>query len=268
MRRAVGAEKERGVARGRGAAQGAAMRLALGDRQAIEMRPDAALKDRIAVDDQMMRGDRRRQIEAAILDIADRLLGRDVLEHDAQFRQPAAQGVEHALDKHRLPVENIDFGIGHLAMDQEGHADRGHALQHRHHPIHVGDPVRGMRRRMRRVELDRGEHALLMAARHLGGIGRVGQIAGHQRREIRALRERRQNPLAIAARRRDIGHRRHQIGHDDRARELARGPRQDRPQHRAVAEMDMPIVRPADRDRVGSWRHRQHRGHPNRGTFE
>ena len=229
------------------------------------MRPDAALKDRIAIDDQMMRGDRRRHIGSAILDIGDRVFRRHMLQHDAQFRQPAAQGVEHALDKHRLPVENIDFGIGHLAMDQEGHTDRGHALQHRHHPIHVGDAVRGMRRRMRRVELDCGEHALLMAARHLGGIGRVGQIAGHQRREIGSRWERCQDALAIAARRRDIGHGRHKIWHDDRARELARGPRQDRPQHRAVAEMDMPIVRPADRDRVGSWRHR---GHPNRGTFE
>src|SRR6202040_907944 len=49
MRCAVGAKEKRGVARGRGAAQRAAVLLALGDRQAIEMRPDAADKQRVAI---------------------------------------------------------------------------------------------------------------------------------------------------------------------------------------------------------------------------
>src|SRR5260370_20545539 len=67
MRRAVGAEKEGGVTRGRGTAQGTAMLLALGDRQAIEMRPDAADKQRLAVDGQVMCRDTRRQLRPAAL---------------------------------------------------------------------------------------------------------------------------------------------------------------------------------------------------------
>ena len=54
VRRAVGAEKEPAVARGRGAAQRAAVFLSFGDRQAVEVRPDPAAEYRIPIDDQVM----------------------------------------------------------------------------------------------------------------------------------------------------------------------------------------------------------------------
>ena len=71
------------------------------------------------------------------------------------------------------------------------------ALQHRHDPVDIGDAVRRVGRGVRRVELDRREHALLVAARDLGRIGAVGQVAGHQRRELRPGRQRREDALAI-----------------------------------------------------------------------
>ena len=135
VRRAVGAEEEVRIARGRGAAQRQPVLLALGDRQAVEMRADAAGEDGVAVDDQMMRGDRRREIRRRSATYCDRLLGGDVLEHDAQFGQPAAQRVEHPVDEHRLAVEDIDLRVGHLAVDQQRHADLRHALEHRHDPV-------------------------------------------------------------------------------------------------------------------------------------
>ena len=184
-------------------------------------------------------------------DIGDRLLGRDVLEHDAQFGHAAAQRVEHPLDEHRLAVEDVDLGVGHLAVDQQRHAERRHALQHRHDPVDIGDAVRRVRRRVRRVELDRREHALLIAARDFVRIGAVGQVAGHQRREIGPVGQRREDALAILPRRRDRRHRRHQVRHHDRARELPRRPRHDLPQHRAVAQMHVPVVGPAEGDRIG-----------------
>src|SRR5258708_22670016 len=49
MRRGVGAEKERRIARGRGTPERETMLLALGNRQAIEVWADAALEDRIAI---------------------------------------------------------------------------------------------------------------------------------------------------------------------------------------------------------------------------
>ena len=57
---------------------------------------------------------------------------------------------------------------------------------------------------MRRIELDRGEDAFLEAARDLVRIGRVGQIAGHQRREVGARRQGREDALAVGARRGDV----------------------------------------------------------------
>src|SRR3546814_1053982 len=59
MRRAVGAEEKFGRARGGGGAHREPVPLALGDRQAIGVRADAADQHRIAIDVQMMRCDRR-----------------------------------------------------------------------------------------------------------------------------------------------------------------------------------------------------------------
>ena len=38
---------------------------------------------------------------------------------------------QHALDEHRLAVENIDLWVGDFAMDAQHHADRLHLLQRR-----------------------------------------------------------------------------------------------------------------------------------------
>ena len=38
---------------------------------------------------------------------------------------------EDAIDEHGLAVENVDLGIGDLAMDEQGHADPLHRLQRR-----------------------------------------------------------------------------------------------------------------------------------------
>ena len=209
----------------------------------------------VAVDDEVMGGDRRREVGPAPADVRHRLLGRDVFEDDAQFGEAAAQRIEHPLDEHRLAVEHIDLGVGDLAVDQQRHPEPGHMFQDRHDPVDVGDAVRRMGRRVRRVQLDRGEDALRMPARDLGRVGRVGQVAGHQRGELGGAREfgrqRRDDALAIGPRRRDIADRRHQVRHDDRAGELARRRGQHRPQHRPVAEMDVPVVGPADREGVG-----------------
>ena len=50
------------VARGRGLDQRQPMRLALGHRQAVVVGPDAPREDMVAVDHEVMRGDRRAEI--------------------------------------------------------------------------------------------------------------------------------------------------------------------------------------------------------------
>ena len=61
-----------------------AMMLALGDRQAIEMRPQAALEQRRPVDHEMMRRDRAGDARRMGAHDIDRLRRRDVLDHDLQ----------------------------------------------------------------------------------------------------------------------------------------------------------------------------------------
>ena len=82
------------------------------------MRPDPAGENRVAVDNEMVRSDCRRQVRTDRGDIVDRFLGGNVLEHDAQLREPAPQRIEHPFDEHRLAIEDIDLGLGRFAMNQ------------------------------------------------------------------------------------------------------------------------------------------------------
>ena len=131
VRGAVGAEEEFGRARGRRLAQGLAVVFALGHGQAIGMRAQAAGENRVAVDLQVMRGDGRRDGARRGHDEIGRVLRGDMFEHDPERRKVLQHGHQHPLDEHGLAVEDVDLGIGHFAVDQQGHADLLHAVQHR-----------------------------------------------------------------------------------------------------------------------------------------
>jgi hypothetical protein len=53
-----------------------------------------------------------------------RLARGDVLEHHLQRREVAPQRLHHAVDEHRLAVEQVDLGVGHLAVHQQQQAAR------------------------------------------------------------------------------------------------------------------------------------------------
>src|SRR4051812_14808255 len=98
------------------------MLLALGDRQAIEVRTDAALEDRVAIVAEMMRRDRTTHAAGVGFDEGHALFRGDVLQHDFQSWMALDQRREHLVEEHRLAVEDVDVGIRHLAMDEERHA--------------------------------------------------------------------------------------------------------------------------------------------------
>ena len=160
---------------------------------------------------------------------------------------------QHLVEEHRLAVEDVDLGIGHLAMDEQRHAGLLHRLQPAGDRVHRGDAVRRIGGGVRRIELGRDPDAFLLAAHELGRIGAVGQVAGHQRLELELGRNRSANSLAIGSGLGHPGHRRHQVGHDDGAGELARGVHGAGLQHRPVAQMDVPVVGAADRERSRAW---------------
>ena len=223
VRRGVGAEEELRAARGRGAPQRQAMLLALGDRQAIEVRTDAALEDGIAVVAQVMRRDRAAHARADGLDEGHAFAGRDVLQHDLQPLMPPEQRRQHLVEEHRLAVEDVDVGIGHLAMDQERHAGLLHRLEAAGDLVHRGDAVRRVGRGMRGIELGRDPHALAACR----APARPDRRRRSGSRSSAARTSARPEPLcgfvAIGRGLGDPGHRRHQVGHDDGAGELARG---------------------------------------------
>ena len=83
--------------RGRGRDQRAPVLLALEHRQAVVVRPDAAGEDRVAVVEQVVRGDRRRRAAAAPRrTYCARLARGDVLEHDLQARESRAAAASAA----------------------------------------------------------------------------------------------------------------------------------------------------------------------------
>ena len=230
-----------------GAAHRQPVPLALGHRQAISVRAEPAVEHRVAVDDEMVRRDRRGDVRPGAFDEGHRLGGGDMLEDDLQRREVADQPGEHALDEHRLAVEDVDLRIGDLAMDQQRHADPLHRLQRRAERGDVGDAVRGVGGGVGGIELGRRQDARLEAARDLGRIGMVGQIAGHQRREVAARRQggedarrdrppprRRRSPAAPGSASRS------------RARTAARCRPATASSIVAVAQVDVPVVGAAD----------------------
>ena len=89
-----------------------------------------------------------------------------------------------------------------------------------------------------------------MRAGHIIRISVFGQIKRHQRGEIRALGHRGHNPRLIGRGISRSDHGGHQIGHDDSAREMARGFGQHSGQHCAIAQMQVPVIGAAKGDLI------------------
>ena len=215
------------------------------------MRPDPACEQMVAVQHQMMGGDRPRDPRAPALHIGDALGGRDMLEHDAQPRQAPAQGFEDAVDKDRLAVEDVDLGVGHLAMDAKRHARLGHARKHPLDARQIAHARGRIGRGARGIELDRLHDPRRMGRDDILGLRRLGQIERHERPEIRPRGQRREDAVAIGHRIRARHHRRHEVRHDEGAAEMARAFGQHGCEHRTVAQMQMQIVGARDGQSLG-----------------
>ena len=139
MRRAVGAEEKARIAARHGLEQRLAVGFALEHRQAVVVRPHAALEQRIAIEQQVLRRDGRGDARAGGAHELDRGARSHVLEYHPQRGQRSTQRRQHVFDEARLAIENIDRRIGDLAMHLQHHAALAHALEHRIEPANVGD---------------------------------------------------------------------------------------------------------------------------------
>src|ERR1700722_9292350 len=118
----VCAEEEFGIAAGRGADERAAILLRLQDRQAVVMRTDAACEQRIAIQEEMLRRDRRHDPGARRGYELHSCAARHVLEHDAQFREALSQRREYRVDEARLAVKYINARVRDLAVPLQDEA--------------------------------------------------------------------------------------------------------------------------------------------------
>ena len=172
------------------------------------------------------------------------------------------QRLQMALDEDRLAIKDIDRGLGDLAMDQQGHADPLHGLQHRRDRRRIRDPRRRIGGGVGRIELAGREHTVGEAGRDLGRVDRVGEVGGEQRRERASVRQGRLDAFAVGPGRRHRGDRRPQVGHHDRPGELPRRVGHHGLQHGAIAQMHMPVVGLTDREALDSHGQRQNRDKP------
>ena len=202
VRRAVGAEEEARIAAGGGAEQRLPIALALQDRQAVVVRPDAAGENRVAIVQQMLRRDGRGDAGRAPATNSHRARRRDVLEHHAQAGKALEQGLQHRIDEVSFTVEHIDIGRAATSpCTSKRHADFFHAREHPVHLRDVGDAGIRVGRRAGGIELDAVDESPLARARSISSGARgVGQIQRQQRFEARPGRQRRQDAFAIRAR--------------------------------------------------------------------
>jgi hypothetical protein len=171
-----------------------------------------------------------------------------VLEHHAQLRMARERRREHLGDEARLAVEHVDLAAGDLAVHLQWHAELGHARQGCIDVSDVGDTGIGVGGGAGRVELAAEHRAAGACTVDFFRCRAVGQVKGHQRREICPGRQRGHDARTVLNRRVGGGDRRLQIGHHDGARETRGGERQHGGHRGAVAQVQVPVVGTANFD--------------------
>ena len=94
------------------------------------MRAHASDQKVVAVEQQVLRRHRRSHIIAGFQYQSGSFGSGDVFKHDFEVGHLRQNRLHHALDKGGLAVENIDFRIGHFAVNQEQNALFRHFFQH------------------------------------------------------------------------------------------------------------------------------------------
>jgi hypothetical protein len=79
----------------------------------------------------MVRRDGRGNIWSARLYEGYSIDRRNMLENDLQGRKIKNERRDDAVDKHCLPVKDVDMGISHFTMQKQWHADALHGAERR-----------------------------------------------------------------------------------------------------------------------------------------
>ena len=234
------------VATGGRLQQRRAMGFALQHRRAVVVRPDAALEQRIAIEQQVMRGDGGGHVGRRGADEIDGVAGGDVFQHHAQGRKFFTQRQQVTLDEDALAIEDVDRRIGDLAVHQQRQLMFLHRLQH-------GIDVRQIAHT--RLRIGGGAGRVILHRENAVAGGSTGDVVGgggfrevqrHQRLEARAGRQAGEDPLKVGLGLGHGGHRRLEVRHHDGAGEPLCRMRDDRRQRLAIAQVQVPVIGAGD----------------------
>ena len=184
----------------------------------------------------MLRRHRRGHIIAGFQYQSGSLGSGDVFKHDFKIRHLRQNRLHHALDKGGLAVENINFRIGHFAVNQEQNALFRHFFQHGNQLKQVGHAGIGIGGRACWIEFE-SHNTGSLGFTHEFGSGVVGQIKRHQRLEGAAFRQGGHNArfVCLGIGNADDGW--FEVGHDNRAAHLSGGVRGNGFERVAVAQV-------------------------------
>ena len=245
MRCAICAQEELGTATRSCLQQRLAMLLALQNRQAVIVRTNASRENRIAVEQQMLRGDGGAGIRIAGSHVLRGLPGGDVLEHDLQTRKVTAQRDHLLFNEHGFAVEQIDIAARHLAMHQQQQAVALHGFERGVDFADVGNACVAVGGGTGRIELA-GHNTSRFGSCNLIRCQIVGEVQRHQRLELRALGHSSQNALLVGQHLFGRRNRWAQVGHDDGTAKLRRSMRHHGFQRIAITQVNVPVVGPED----------------------
>ena len=204
--------------------------------------PDTAHEHVVAVEKQVLGGNRRGNRIRCFANEGCRIGRSDVLENDLQGREALDQPDHVLIDEALFAIEYVDIGTCDFAMDKQRHTDFGHRFQHWKDVVDRRYTRGGIRRGTGRVEF----YGMYEACRFRGvDIARrraFRQVKGHQRFEMIAGRSCVQNALAILASVVRCPHRRDKVGHDDRTGADAASVSHGMRKYGAIPKVNVPVI--------------------------
>ena len=189
----------------------------------------------------MLRGHGGGNVVACFQNKAGGFGGGDVFEHDFKLRHLRQNGFHHAPDKGGLTVENVDFGVGYFAVNEEQDVLFCHFFQNGDKFEQVGYTGIGIGGRAGGVEFE-GDDAGGFGFAYKFGRDVISQIKRHQRLKRAAFGQHRHNARFVGKRVGYADDGRFKVGHDDGAPHLTGGIGCNGFERVAVAQVQVHIV--------------------------
>ena len=150
------------------------MFLALENRQAIHVRPEAAVEKRIPVVEKMLGRDRRTKARPMRPHHFNAVCGGDVLQNHLESRYALQERQQDRINKCLLAIKHIDFRTWKLAMHEKRHSAFRHHLKNGPDLIDIRYAGGGICRGVRWIKL--------------GGRKNTGLVPGNQIRGVCCIR--------------------------------------------------------------------------------